>query len=57
MCVFAMGVPKYMEDLKIIKDYYYKAVHNPEYRKFQEKHFALYESNGGVVLGGKYTNE
>ena len=57
MRVFAMGVPKYMEDLKLIKDYYYKAIHNPEFLKVQVKHFALYESNGGVVWGGKYTDE
>jgi len=55
MRVFAMGFPKYIEDLKIIKDYYYKAIHNPDYKKFQEKHFALYEKNGGVIHGGKYT--
>ena len=54
MRVFAMGVPKYMEDLKLIKDYYYKAVHNPDFLKVQEKYFTLYESTGGVVWGGKY---
>jgi len=57
MRVFAMDVPKYMEDLKIIKDHYYKSVHNPDFLKIQAKYFSLYESNGGVVLGGKYGNE
>jgi len=54
MRVFAMNIPKYMDDLKMINEYYYKSIHNPDYKKFQEKHFALYESNGGVVHGGKY---
>jgi len=57
MRVFAMDVSKYMDDLKIIKEYYYKAVHNPEYKKFQETHFALYEKNDGVVHRGKYFDE
>ncbi|MCL2774756.1 MAG: hypothetical protein FWD71_15630 [Oscillospiraceae bacterium] len=56
MRVFAMGVPKYMEDLKLIKDYYYRTIHNPDFKKVQDKHFSLYESNGGVVWGGKYTD-
>jgi hypothetical protein len=57
MRVFAMGVPKYLDDLNMIKDYYYKAVHNPDFVKVKEKHFALYESSGGTVWGGKYISE
>jgi len=56
MRVFAMDTPKYMEDLKIINKYYYDAIHNPDYKRFQDKHLALYKSTGGVVHGGKYTD-
>lgn len=57
MRVFAMDTPKYMDDLRIIKDYYYNAVHHPDFLKIQEKYFALYERSGGVILGGKYADE
>jgi len=54
MRIFAMDIPKYMEDLRMIKDYYYKNINNLDFVKMQEKHLALYESTGGVVWGGKY---
>ena len=54
MRVFAMDVPKYMEDLKLIKDYYCRTYSNKDYMKTQEKHIASYKSAGGIVWGGKY---
>ena len=55
MRVLAMENQKYMDDLKIIKDYYLRNFHNRKYAKTQEKHLALYQSTGGVVLRGKYS--
>jgi hypothetical protein len=57
MRVFAMDTPKYMDDLRLIKDYYYKSIHNPDYLKLQEKYFDLYNSVGGTIWGGKYVDE
>jgi len=54
MRVFAMDVPKYMEDLKLLKEYYRRTFQNQDFLKVQNKHFALYESIGGTVWGGKY---
>jgi hypothetical protein len=56
MRVFAMDVPKYMEDLKMIKDYYCNTFYNRDYAKIQEKHLALYQNTGGTIWGGKYTD-
>jgi len=55
MRVFAMENQKYMEDLKIIKNYYLQNYHNRCYAKTQEKHLATYQSTGGIVWGGKYS--
>ena len=55
MRVFAMDVPKYMDDLKLMKDYYLRAFSNKDYMKTQEKHIASYKSaNCGIIFGGKY---
>ena len=54
MRVFAMEVPKYMEDLKLIKNYYCQNYSNKDYIKTQEKHIVSYRSGGGTVWGGKY---
>ena len=57
MRVFAMEVPKYMEDLKLLKEHYRSSFQNQEFLKIQNKHLALYYSNGGVVWSGKYPDE
>lgn len=57
MRVFAMDVPKYMNDLKLMKDYYCRTYQNQDYIKNAETHFASYKSTGGIVYGGKYINE
>jgi len=44
-----------MEDLKLIKDYCCKNFYDKDFAKVQEKYFALYQSTGGTVWGGKYT--
>jgi hypothetical protein len=55
MRVFAMGVPKYMEDLKMMEIYYMRTFENQEFIKAQAKHFASYQnSERGTVWGGKY---
>lgn len=57
MCVFGMGVDKYMNDLKLLKDYYHRKCMNPSYCHFMEEHGSTYKSVGGVVYGGNYTHE
>ena len=54
MRVFAMDAQKYMEDLKLIKDYYCRTYPNKDYMKTQAEHIASYKSTGGTVCGGKY---
>jgi hypothetical protein len=56
MRVFAMENQKYMDDLKMIKDYYLRNFHNHDFAKLQDKHLALYQSIGGIVWGGKYSD-
>jgi len=54
MRVFAMENQKYMDDLKMIKDYYLRNYHNHDFAKTQEKYLASYQSTGGIVWSGKY---
>ena len=54
--VLAMDVPKYMEDLKMMKDYYCRTFYNHDFAKIQEKYLDSYKSTGGTVWGGKYTD-
>ncbi|MCL2352593.1 MAG: hypothetical protein FWC55_08695 [Firmicutes bacterium] len=54
MRVFAMDVPKYMDDLKIMKDYYCRTFRNRDFAKVQEINLASYQSSGGTIWGGKY---
>lgn len=56
MRVFAMDVPKYMNDLKLMKDYYCKMYQNQDYIKNAETHFPSYRDTGGTVWGGKYSD-
>lgn len=56
MRVLAMDTPKYMDDLKMIKDYYCRTFYNKDFAKVQEKYFELYKSTGGTIWGGKYTD-
>jgi len=57
MRVFAMDVPKYMNDLKMMKDYYCRTFPNQDFIKTQERHIPSYKSSNGIVWGGKYNDE
>ncbi|MHB1484875.1 MAG: hypothetical protein ACYCYI_09450 [Saccharofermentanales bacterium] len=57
MRVFAMDVPKYMEDLKLMKTYYCQTFQNPSFIKDAEANIDSYKSAGGIVYGGKYTRK
>ena len=54
MRVFAMENQKYMDDLKLIKNYYLQSFHNKDFAKTQEKHLSSYQNEGGTIWGGKY---
>jgi len=56
MRVFAMDVPKYMDDLKLMKDYYHRTFRNPAYAQYMQSHIASYQSKG-IVWGGDYLDE
>ena len=57
MRVLAMETPKYMDDLKLIKEFYLRNYTNREFMETQANHIASYRSTGGTVWGGKYVNE
>jgi hypothetical protein len=54
MRIIAMDVQKYMDDLKMMKEYYYNNFRNHVFLKEAEMHIPSYEKNNGIVLGGKY---
>jgi len=56
MRVFAMGVPKYMDDLKLMELYYCRKFENQEFVKTQTKHISSYQKSG-TIFGGKYIDE
>jgi hypothetical protein len=57
MRVFAMDVPKYMDDLRMLKDRYTHEIHNPDYAAFGKRHLEQYIESGGIIWGGNYTND
>ena len=52
--VSAMEVQKYLDDLMLIKEYYYKNYRNKDFLQEAETHIPSYEKNGGIVWGGNY---
>ena len=52
--VSAMEVQKCLDDLKMIKEYYYKNCRNQAFLHEAETHIPSYEKNGGIVWGGDY---
>jgi len=56
MRVFAMDVPKYMDDLRLMKDYYHRMFRNPAYAQYMQSHIASYQ-NKEIVWGGEYLEE
>lgn len=57
MRVIAMDVKKYMDDLMMMKKYYYKNFSNQNFLREQATHKSSYIKNNGVVFGGKYVDE
>jgi hypothetical protein len=58
MRVLAMGVPKYMDDLKLMEIYYMRKFENKDFLKTQEEHIKSYKSaDGGIIWGGKYIDD
>jgi len=55
MRVFAMDIKKYMDDLLLLKDYFYKIYKNIDYEQYQFVHIDSYKQSG-TVFGGKYIN-
>ena len=54
MRVIAMEIPKYMDDLKMIKELYYNKYTNESFKTEQSRHMQSYERSGGTIFGGKY---
>jgi hypothetical protein len=56
MRVAAMRVPKYMNDLNLIWQYYCNNFINQDFYQYREHHLASYEDSGGTIFGGRYTD-
>ena len=54
MRVIAMDVEKYMNDLKIMKEYYYKNFRNQKFLCDANLHKLSYKEKNGAVFGGEY---
>ena len=54
MRVIAMDVKKYMNDLMMMKEYYYKNFSNQVFLQEADTHKSSYEKNNGIIFGGKY---
>lgn len=52
--VFAMNIPKYMNDLKLIEKYYQEHFTKPAYLQESEKHIISYKNHDGIIYGRKY---
>lgn len=55
--VCAMDVEKYRNDLKLIREYYYKEYTNQEYHRQAMQHEKSYEKMNGAVFGGAYEDD
>ena len=55
--VCAMEVDKYLKDLKLIREYYYKNYTNEAYHEEANRHEKSYSQMNGTVLGGRYIDE
>ena len=55
--VCAMDVEKYLNDLKLIKEYYYKKYTNQKYHQEALLHESSYKKLNGAVFGGVYEDE
>jgi len=52
--VSAMDVKKYLDDLMLMKEHYYKNYRNKSFLYEAETHIPSYEKNDGIVWGGNY---
>ena len=57
MRVIAMDNEKYMKDLKMIKEYYFKNFSNKNFLQNQAAHISSYKEGSGVIFGGNYTDD
>lgn len=55
--VCAMDVEKYQNDLRLIKEYYYKKYTNQQYHQEAISHENSYRKMNGVVFGGAYEDD
>lgn len=55
--VCAMDVEKYLNDLKLVKEYYYEKYTNQQYHKEALLHENSYKKMNGVVFSGKYEDD
>lgn len=55
--VCAMEVEKYRNDLKLLKEYYYKNYTNQKYHQEALAHEKSYLKMNGAVFGGKYDDQ
>ncbi len=56
MRVITMDSEKYMKDLKMIKEHYFKTFTNQEFKNNQSLHLKSYEKENGTIFGGKYND-
>ena len=54
MRVFAMEVEKYMNDLNLVKEYYYSNFRNSVFLAEAEQHISSYNKFNGIIYSGKY---
>ena len=52
-----MDDEKYLNDLKLMKEYYYKKYTNQQYHKEALLHENSYKKMNGVVFSGKYEDD
>lgn len=57
MRVCAMEVKKYMEDLKLMKEYYYVHFRNKSFLAEAEQHIPSYDKFNGIIFGAKYEDD
>lgn len=55
--VCAMDVEKYRDDLKLMREYYYKKYTNQKYHQEAMQHENSYRKMNGVVFGGMYEDD
>ena len=57
MRVCAMEIDKYMQDLNLMKEYYYNNFRNKDFLHEAEQHIPSYNKFDGVIVGGKYEDK